>query len=225
MASDRVVVGVDVSKGAWVAVTLRNGRFGSATVRREVETVADDTVAVIGVDIPVGLPVLGRRRQADVLARTRIGRHASSVFPTASAAEFEADDHAAAVAVARAAGHAAMSAQTWGLRRAINDMAALAARDGRVHEVHPEVSFAAMAQRPLVWGKKSWNGSQERRGLLRAHGIDVPDSLPDVGSAAVDDVLDAAAAAWSADRIARGVAESLPSPPEIIDGRAVAIWA
>jgi predicted RNase H-like nuclease len=38
------------------------------------------------------------------------------------------------------------------------------------------------------------------------------------------DVLDAAAAAWSADRIARGLARSLPDPPEEIRGRKVAIW-
>jgi predicted RNase H-like nuclease len=90
--------------------------------------------------------------------------------------------------------------------------------------VHPEVSFAEMAQRPLDWSKKSWNGSQLRRGLLREQGIDLPDTLPDVGAAGVDDVLDAAAAAWSADRIACGLAVSLPSPPQVIDGRPVAIW-
>jgi predicted RNase H-like nuclease len=38
-------------------------------------------------------------------------------------------------------------------------------------------------------------------------------------------VLDAAAAAWTARRVAAGEAASIPDPPEIIDGRAVAIWA
>jgi predicted RNase H-like nuclease len=40
----------------------------------------------------------------------------------------------------------------------------------------------------------------------------------------LDDVLDAAAAAWSADRLARGEAEPLPDPPAMVDGREVAIW-
>lgn len=220
-----MVVGVDVSKGAWVTVTLRDGRFETAVVVRHVRTVLHIAgVAVIGIDIPVGLPALGQRRQADVLARKRIGRRASSVFVTASAVEFDADSHEAAVTAAKAGGHAAMSVQTWGLRGAIREVAELAASDPRVHEVHPEVSFAAMAQRPLEWGKKSWNGSRLRRNLLREQGIDIPDELTGVGGAAVDDVLDAAAAAWSADRIARGVAVSLPHPPEVIDGRPVAIW-
>ena len=44
--------------------------------------------------------------------------------------------------------------------------------------------------------------------------------------AAVDDMLDAAVAAWSAARIVRGEARSLPDPPEVdLSGRRVAIWA
>jgi len=41
----------------------------------------------------------------------------------------------------------------------------------------------------------------------------------------LDDVVDAAVVAWSATRIARGEAQSLPEPPEHdSDGRPVAIW-
>jgi predicted RNase H-like nuclease len=40
----------------------------------------------------------------------------------------------------------------------------------------------------------------------------------------VDDVLDAAGAAWSAHRIATRVARPLPDPPEQRDGRSIAIW-
>jgi len=44
--------------------------------------------------------------------------------------------------------------------------------------------------------------------------------------AAVDDVLDAAVAAWSARRYAEGTATALPAPPEVFDdGPAAAIWA
>ncbi|MBM3140321.1 MAG: DUF429 domain-containing protein [Chloroflexi bacterium] len=46
---------------------------------------------------------------------------------------------------------------------------------------------------------------------------------PRRGNAAPDDVLDAAVAARTADRVARGVAQSVPSPAELIDGRDVAI--
>jgi predicted RNase H-like nuclease len=40
----------------------------------------------------------------------------------------------------------------------------------------------------------------------------------------LDDVLDAAASAWSAQRIATGKALCLPGPPELADGREGAIW-
>jgi len=38
------------------------------------------------------------------------------------------------------------------------------------------------------------------------------------------DVLDAAAAAWSAQRIALGIAETLPGSPERADGMTICIW-
>jgi predicted RNase H-like nuclease len=50
----------------------------------------------------------------------------------------------------------------------------------------------------------------------------VADSL--VAQAAADDVLDAAIAAWSAARKARGEAVPLPPDLPVQDGRPVAIW-
>nr|WP_246594095.1 DUF429 domain-containing protein [Streptomyces auratus] len=53
----------------------------------------------------------------------------------------------------------------------------------------------------------------------------LPDDLGDAGRTPPDDVLDAAAAAWTADRIARGRARPLPNPPErTAGGCPVAIW-
>jgi predicted RNase H-like nuclease len=57
-------------------------------------------------------------------------------------------------------------------------------------------------------------------------GIGVPADIGPAGlRAAVDDVLDATVAAWSAKRIASGIARSLPDPPERdAEGQPVAIW-
>jgi predicted RNase H-like nuclease len=63
----------------------------------------------------------------------------------------------------------------------------------------------------------------ERRRLLAEAGIELPDELS-AGQAAADDVLDAAIAAWSAARRARGEAVPLPPDPPVQDGRPVAIW-
>jgi predicted RNase H-like nuclease len=92
-----------------------------------------------------------------------------------------------------------------------------------VIEVHPEVSFAALAGRPLQNSKRSWNGQMERRRLLASAGIELPDELT-AGDAAADDVLDAAIAAWSAARKDRGEAATVPAEPPVQDGRRVAIW-
>jgi predicted RNase H-like nuclease len=54
----------------------------------------------------------------------------------------------------------------------------------------------------------------------------VPDELGEAGKAAPDDVLDAAAAAWGAHRIATGQAVSYPDPPQqTAAGDKIAIWA
>ncbi|MBV9141601.1 MAG: DUF429 domain-containing protein [Pseudonocardiales bacterium] len=77
------------------------------------------------------------------------------------------------------------------------------------------MSFAAMNGQPLAHRKTSWTGQMTRRTLLARHGIQLPDHLGDAGEAGPDDVLDAAAAAWSAQRIATGHASRLPTqaPP------------
>jgi predicted RNase H-like nuclease len=95
-----------------------------------------------------------------------------------------------------------------------------------VIEVHPEVSFAELAGRPLAYPKSTWAGAEERRGLLRSAGIHVPIELGPPGAlAAVDDVLDAAAVCWTAGRYAEGTAFSVPPEPERFeDGVTAAIW-
>jgi predicted RNase H-like nuclease len=52
----------------------------------------------------------------------------------------------------------------------------------------------------------------------------LPDNLGAAGDVPCDDILDATAAGWSADRIARGIASSLPDPPQFVDGQSIAIW-
>jgi predicted RNase H-like nuclease len=81
-----------------------------------------------------------------------------------------------------------------------------------------------MAGEPLTYAKKTWTGQARRRELLARHGIVLPDQLGPAGQAPPDDVLDAAAVAWSAHRKATGVALSHPSPPEDNDGTGIAIW-
>jgi predicted RNase H-like nuclease len=95
-----------------------------------------------------------------------------------------------------------------------------------VVEVHPEVTFTELAGSPLAESKKTWAGAMRRRRLLAAAGLDLPDDLgPAALRAGVDDVLDAAAAAWTARRVLDRTASSLPAEPESVsNGAKAAIW-
>lgn len=226
--AESAVVGVDACSTGWVAVTLREGRFaGAGTAKGLTELLRRvPDAAVVAVDMPLGLPAAGSRR-ADKLAVEKLAPHRSRVFPVPPRQVWEQVDYAAAnLCCRRLTGHG-MSRQSWGLAAKLRE--ANACRDGgdyRLHEVHPEVSFAAMnGDEPVAWSKKSWNGQAVRRRLLADHGIVLPADLGPAGRVPPDDVLDAAAAAWSAHRIALQAARSLPDPPEPADtGLPAAIW-
>ena len=74
--------------------------------------------------------------------------------------------------------------------------------DRRFREVHPEVCFTAMNDmQRLKFRKKSAGGAFERLGLLRRHGINIdPGTLGAAATIPLDDLLDAAACAWTASR-------------------------
>lgn len=220
------VVGVDGCKGGWVAVSLVNARYSgvirAASVAEIVAAIPD--AGVIAVDIPIGIPDHGGRL-ADAAARAFLGGSASSVFSTPFRALLEAGTHAEASALARVETGKGITQQSYALRKRILEVDALARVESRIIEVHPEVSFHALAGERLRSGKKSWNGLRQRLSLLAAAGIELPDNLGMAGTVSPDDVADAAVAAWTGLRFARGVARPLPDPPpRDVGGRAVAIW-
>ena len=181
-------------------------------------------VAVIGIDIPIGLPDSGRRA-ADLAAREFVGPRRSSVFFTHPWAMIEAPTYADAREIAKQRFGAGISAQAYALRSKILEVDAIAQSDDRIIEVHPEVSFRELAGTHLLHSKRTWNGQMERRRLLADAQITLPSHLTEAGDIPVDDVLDAAVCAWTAARFVAGTARSMPDPPEISDaGRPMAIW-
>lgn len=220
------VLGVDACPAGWVGVVW-DGNLTNAYCSSDIGTLvaAAGPVEVVGIDIPIGLPDVGRRT-ADVLAREVLGPRRSSVFMTPVRAALLASDHGTAVTVNRDRAGEGVSIQAYGLRGKVFEVDAWVRGSGaRVVEVHPEVSFARMAGGTLLTRKVTWDGARRRQALLVAQGLDLRDI--DLGGAAagVDDVLDAGAAAWSAMRCARGESEPLPDPPEVFaDGWPAAIW-
>jgi predicted RNase H-like nuclease len=199
------VVGVDACRGGWVACEP-----GAAPLvkRRFVEILATFRNAeVIAVDIPIGLPK-AEPRAADLAARAFVGARRSSVFLTYPRVVLDAATYADALALARRLGWPGISKQSYGLRHRIFEVEAVL--ESRVIEAHPEVSFRELAGRELP-SKHTPEGLSLRRRLVNRPG-------------ASHDVLDAAAAAWSAKRFVRGQARSLPDSPEHRSGRIVAIW-
>lgn len=221
-----LVAGVDGCKAGWVAVILRDGRFQTAGVFPRLLELTRQLphLHVIAVDIPIGLPAKDPRR-ADVEARRFIGPRRSSVFLTPPRPVLEARSYGEARRICRQAFGRGVTAQSYALRGKILEAEEIARSDGRLIEVHPEVSFRALAGRALEFAKRTWNGQMERRRLLSEAEIVLPDRLPEAGKAAPDDVVDAAAAAWSAHRFACGEAGRLPPQPESeSEARTWTIW-
>ncbi len=216
------VLGVDGARGGWVVVALEAGRFVECAVVTSIGDLVGDPARVIGIDMPMGETTPGARA-SDTAARAFLGPRRSTIFPSPPLAAAGLDyDQARRVAI-RLTGKS-LSRQAWNLLPKIVDAAPHWASDpARFREVHPECSFATMAGAPLPSRKQTAEGRAARRGLLTSCGIDVaPVRLPGTRP---DDLLDAAAVAWSAHRVATGVAFSLPDPPEPDShGRPVAVW-
>jgi predicted RNase H-like nuclease len=201
------VAGVDGCRAGWIVV-----REGHAEVHPDFAAVLtalpDD--AVVAVDMPIGLidEHIPGGRDVDRAARMELGRKRSSVFSAPPRCAFGART----LPDARRRG-ARLTLQTLNLLPRIEDVDAVMTPElqSRVFEVHPELSFGAMAGGfPVLTPKHSAAGSKERRALLQRAGVCVPERP--AGSAA-DDLLDACALMWSARRIAGGTASHVPDPP------------
>jgi predicted RNase H-like nuclease len=211
-----IVVGVDLAGGAWAVVLLeRDGVVDAFRCESFVDALRVDA-KFVGVDIPIGIPIEGTR-PADAAARRFVGPRASSVFTTPIRSVLEAPTYAEARLIATELTGKSVSAQTYALARRILEVDEYAREDERVIEVHPEVSFRELAERPLE-SKHRVQGLVERRALLEQAGVELPASVARIAEV---DLLDASAAAWSARRYAW--AEAVPLP----DGhreRIGAIW-
>ncbi len=209
-----LVAGLDGFKGKWVAVVLEDGRFREALL---FDTLAEGCARLaearaIGIDIPIGLPQKTAGRAAEKAARAMLGAaRVPSVFPTYPCEVYACATLAEASRMAVSITGKRIGSTAFALKAKIQEAAAIT--DACLFEVHPEVSFAAMLRGPLLYAKRTWNGLGERRQLLMEQGILIPCVLNETraGSAAPDDMLDAAAAAWTAWRKLKGDAKHLPA--------------
>lgn len=176
---------------------------------------------VLLIDMPIGLPARGGRR-CDQLARQRLGARRSSLFPAPIRAVLAAGSWEEACSIRERVEGRRMSRQSWNITAKVRDLdTLLQARPelrGWLREVHPELSFSLLAGAPLPEAKKTAAGRELRAALVaQCFGRGAFAAVrgrfgrSQVGD---DDILDAFAALWSAERLLRGEALSLPQEPE-----------
>jgi predicted RNase H-like nuclease len=210
-----VFVGADGYRDQWLVVVIDDASLRDVFVAASAAEVlaAVSAAEAFAFDIPLGLPDTGLR-VADTLARRLLARRGSSVFATFPRSILEPSTYQAALAATRELGLPGISRQSYGLRTKILELDEVARGDDRVIEAHPELSFYALASdKPCTYPKKSWNGLAERLALLTQAKLPLDEVFPSAGAAPPDDVVDAAAAAWTARRYARGEAVPLPEEP------------
>ena len=225
--STRWNVGIDGCPGGWLALAQRARPGRSAELRAVVAPALDtllatfEAVDVVGVDMPIGLSD-SAPRHCDQLARQRLGARASSVFPAPLRPALVAATHAEASTLSREVGGKGISAQAWHLFDRVRELDEFLNERGewreRLVEVHPELSFLALnGGEPLPASKHRIDGIYRRRGLIAgAFGMAAIQSVvSQLAGTRVkeDDMLDAFAALWSAQRVAAGKGESLPPDP------------
>jgi predicted RNase H-like nuclease len=224
------VTGVDACRRGWVAVSLAapSRAAGGPAVTVRVGVSLDAVLApdldpagttVVGIDMPLGLLETGWR-EADRAARGLLGPRRSSVFAIPPRAVWAEASYPAANQRCRELAGQGLSAQAWGLRAKLLEANQYRQTCGHpLYEVHPELAFGAMAGAPLAASKHTGPGRDERRRLLAQVGVEIPAGTP---AALIGDVLDAAAVAWSARRIAAGQAVTVPAVPQY-DGQGAEI--
>ena len=232
------IAGVDGCKGGWIAVYEETGS-GELECRVEKtfsEVMKRRELAAVAVDMPIGLRGDREGRDCDIEARGILKERRSSIFPAPAEGVAELfrklgpekwKEPSAYECAKRMKG---LSKQSFYLVPKIVEVAryleANPKRRSRVHEAHPEVSFAAMNHHehgvddpsfsPMQFYKATAGGSIERRALLRevfGDGFErVERQMPElVGKrAGLDDFYDALACLWTARRVHRQGCSTLP---------------
>jgi len=223
-----IICGADGCKAGWVVI-FKDLDSGSISCRLysktcELACLAYNGLApqIIALDIPIGLPECGPRA-CDIEARRLLGPgRASSVFPAPIRPVLDATSYDCACQIRFQVEEKKLSRQAWAITRKIGEVDDMLRHDSelsaRVREVHPEVSFYFLAgERPMQYSKKKRVGREERRKLLEPlFGERLRAALAERNrrDSAEDDVLDAFVALWTAERIATGVARTIPSAPQ-----------
>jgi predicted RNase H-like nuclease len=239
ITKDGWLAGVDGCPAGWIAVFMRGGEVRIEVLPRFAEALT--RAALIAVDIPIGLPerVGHGGRAAENAVRPLLGARQSSVFSVPSRRAVYAESHTQACAAALETSDPPrkVSKQLFNIAPKIRDVDTTLQADRtaghRVFEVHPELAFwrlngeRALEEPKKVKGRCYEPGLTLRRALLIGGGLpaEFVNAAAPKGSGP-DDLLDALACLWVAQRLNIGEARPFPDPPpQNAFGLPMAIWA
>lgn len=197
------VAGVDGCRAGWVAFKVEIPSLASSVelvdVPRLLKSRPSDLLG-LAIDIPIGL--FDYSRACDKAARKLLGQpRGTSVFAAPCRAALSAITHAAASQINREKTGKGLSQQAFGIISKIKQVDDTITSDCQhwAFEVHPEVCFWALNQRrPMAHNKKTKEGIAERIAALRPVFAEIERHLANRPSlVGADDLLDAAAAAWT----------------------------
>jgi len=229
------IAGVDGCPGGWLCITLDSE---TDAVTANIFPTARQLLAfnphieAMAIDMPIGLPHSGRRR-CDKLAKNALGNRHVCVFyaPTRDALS-SPSRIAASTILGRGA-----TVQEWEIYSKINnlDLALTSSHQRWCFEVHPEICFWAWNDATAMEHKKSSaEGRQAREQLIDAHWphhrANVLQELSGNEQIATnhyadDDVNDAFACLWTAQRLIAQNAERMPPDPDVdVRGLRMEIW-
>ena len=192
-------VGIDGSKGRWMAAALTGDGFTC----RLFDTVGEicacypEADSMI-IDIPLGLPESREdfANRPDPLLRRLLGRKSSSVFTTPCRQAIDAADYAAFREANREVIGKALSIQSFGIARYIKQADAFLARNpawkNRLLEGHPEHGFMLLnGGQPVLEKKTDADGMLRRLDLLAGYIPTAHSAVNGLRKAQKDDAVDA----------------------------------
>lgn len=219
------IAGINGCKSGWFCIFEE---LSSQQLASKIFSTMDDLAKhveqldVVAIDVPIGLTDAGSRA-CDVSARKMLGgKRASSVFPAPIRPALSARSYEEACTRSFAAQKKKLPKQAWAIYPKIRQLDELLARRQdlreKVFEVHPEVSFCAWnSMEAIIEPKKSLEGADRRRRLIARHfgsaSFDIIRGRYKRRDVADDDIMDAFAALWTAERILNRSARTLPEEP------------
>lgn len=211
------VAGVDGCKGGWVWFKL----YDSGRTEAELVDLVDvlqrrpEGLKSLAIDIPIGL--MDGPRACDKAARQLLGwPRRNSVFSPPCRAALAGVGYEDMCRINKSAVGAKLTQQSCAIAPKIKEVDDAITPDHQswAFEVHPEVCFWHFAgEQAMEQKKKSKAGRAERLNVLIRHLPNIAEHLASLPRGlGTDDLLDAAVAALTARRWARGEAESVCEP-------------